>query len=668
MNESLDILEIVSQPWLWVPELDGTPTRGAGRFVQPAGHGLQTRNGDWNAGLRHLSYAFVSKGPDVLYDRIAVDIRQLLAVLADIEAAVFRTICGQPGGDRALRRAGESLTRLVMPGWVFERLLEMPEGAPLAIRPDELAAAIPYELCYAPAQQCFLGQRLALSRGVACRRSPDVAARQPVGAPDGCIGLSEGAVLLNPESDPRLASLALSVSKALDELPPASANRLALYAESPFAELLAGLSAPWLLYTGHIRYDETDGSYIQCADGNRLTAAEVAGRLAVGVRPHCVVLNGCGGDRTALTAAVPGDGAGRIGFARAFYEAGVDIVVGSRWEIDIETACALNTHILRALTDPDAVSIGEVLRRFRLGDAPGWAGYTLHGDPRRILRLVPPPPVPTGASAAEPSRRNDPVAITENVVPVVPEALPTRAAPLPVGLLLDTGPTAHPAEQPLYRRFIAALAAELTDLDARLAPHGRGSVSRLCAVGWPRPLGKTPEMTPQALRVGLRPRKSDDTAAMAGGGGPAPALARLVAAMMRDHKPGGDAPAPLVILLLGASIGDRAAAAGPGGPLADLVLLCDDLRAGGAPAIFPPPAVWPIALGSAVPDELLLTLAGGNRGHMARIREPAEAVAVVTRMFAPLHAAYLVRSRGRGARETQSPPASHEAGAVTIKE
>jgi len=662
MNEPLEILEIVSQPWQWTPELDGVPTRGAGRFVQPAGHGLQDHDADWNPGLRHLSYAFASSSPDVLYDRMAVDLGQLMAVIADVEAAVFERIGGQSGGHSALRHAGESLARLIMPAWVIERLGALPEGAPLVLRPDELAAAIPYELCYAPAWNGFLGRRLAVARGVACRRRDGLSHRQSPASAAGALSLTEGAVVLNPEGDPRLATLAESVSDALDTIPVDAAHCLALHAEASFPELLSALGVPWLLYTGHIRQDDDGAACIVCRDGHHLRAPDVADLLAAGARPRFLALNGCGGDRAALDPASGAAAAGRVGFARAFYEAGVDIVIGSRWEIDTQTACALNAHLLRALTDCTAMPVGDVLRRFRLEDAPGWPGYTLYGDPRWIPRLAPGTSATAGVAASH--KTHTPLTAPADKTGPAPaaaeslEILPSRNAPWTIALLLDTVAAGTPPERELCRRFLSAFSAELTNLDARLAPHGGGSAARVFAAGWPLPLPKPGQLTPRALRDLLRPSPPPGAASPPPDeGGPGPALARLIDALPRPRKPhAAPAPRPLIVLLLGSGVAERVRPDDPAGAAAQWVLLCDDLRAGAPAAFCCPPRIWPIALGESVPHELLLTLAGGDRNRTARISQRDEAGAVVTRLFAPLERAYLARARGRSARATHVTP------------
>lgn len=636
MTRGLDILEIASQPWCWVPELDGVPTRGGVEYIQPLDHAVQTGREAADGVHRHFSYSFVAAAPDVSLDRVPVDIRQLRAVLDEIEKAVFSMICGQHGGRDALRRAGEALSRLILPAWVLDTLFGMAEGSPLVIRPDELAAAIPFELCHHQGAGRFLGEHLAVSRGIASRRR---GTGQPCAAPisgDATV-LQGGAIVLNPEGDPKLSRRADDVAALYKQLSSGSGRDLAVYSGSAFPEMLALLGAPLFVYTGHIRFDPRTGSSIECSDRHRLMAGEVGARLTGGRQPLVAVLNGCGGDRADLDfAGGTASAASRSSFARSFYEAGVPSVIGARWEVDLDTAWALNRRLIDALTSEPGQPIGEVLRGFRLGQTAGWPCYMLYGDPRRVFHVRP----AESRRPVSPAPGGRPTGLP----PALPRTAPSVRRPLVIGMLLDTSePEALVTAGDPRGAFVQAILGEMSNLTARLAPSGGEPVCRLFVEGWPKPLavnGAIPDARAlDRLFAGLPRRRSPP-------GGFPEALLKLRVRMGREQEDGeDDAPPPILIVLPPAG---RLSGASE---TSELVRVCDLIRSGpdSGPGCGGALELWAVAFGPTVPYELLLTLTGGESRRTGQLLCPGDAGPLAVRVFDE-YRAVLTRRAGRGER------------------
>lgn len=630
----LNILEIASQPWCWLPELDGIPARGGAEYIQPLDHSLQSDREAGDGVHRHFSYSFVAATPDVSLDRIPVDIRQLAAVLSEIEGAVFAMICGQSEGTPALRRAGEALSRLIMPAWVLETLFSMEEGLALVIRPDELAAAIPFELCYHQRTGRFLSEHLAVSRGIASRRRSVVEVKNET-EPDQIILLHEGVVVHNPDGDPRLNCRTDGITALYEQLSTENGGRVVVHCGSTFPEMLSLLGSPLFLYTGHIRFDSRSGSFIECADQHRLLAAEVGYRLKGGRQPALAILNGCGGDRTDLD---PGAGtvssATRSSFARNFYEAGVQAVVGARWEVDLDTAWALNRHLIAALTGESGQPIGEVLRRFRLSGAPGWPCYVMYGDPRRSFRVQ--------ALVDGSKRQGAPVCVENKGVQVMSRPIPSFRHPLVMGLLLDTSKWASVVKGSDDPRvaFLKAVQGEIANLDARLAPNSGKSVCRLVVEGWPNPVGRgKPVLDVDNIERWLEDSVRSSRPHLSFPG----SLMKLRDRIRRETGAlDEDIPPPLIVILLAprSLIGSA--------DVAEAVRICDELR-----NYFPegttstaPPDLWAIACDPAIPQELLVTLAGGEPRRTGRLLSLADGSVLAESIFEEQRSGLSRRARG----------------------
>ncbi len=614
MSKELEILEVLSQPWQWVPDVDGAPARDVSDFL---------RLGSPDGCLRHFSYAFASRSPDVVFDRVSVDLGKLRAVIAEVENAVYAMIGGQSGGMAALKSAGEALSRMVFPAWVARRLFGLQEGTPFIVRPDELAAAIPFELCYDRVLDRFLCWHLAMARGVASRRRISLTEPRSTSLA-GAVDLKHGVVALNPENDVRLSSSAVEAVAINNHLPDGYGAWLSICSGSPLPEFLSLFSTPCFIYTGHIRYNRELGSYIECSDGHRLNSVEIGRHLKGGMQPSLAVLNGCGGDRVdmdAIATDISGS-ATRAGLARTFYESGSLVAIGARWEVDLATACALSKCVLLNLTHPNALSMGELLRRFRLNGDPGWACYTLYGDPQTVFKAA-------CQSPALPTPRPPDVSRVPAMRAKLSPCIPTWRDPLFVGLAIEMADQdkGTDAEKNLAG-FLDAAWAEMNSLDARLAPH-RGKT--ICHVGVEcRPVLLNDWVRSHLTRLpGERAIVARRQEAHRGGGLALEALRKSFMRWARDAR--NDLTVPLFVLLLTDGGMKRMVQDDP-----DYLAKLSDLQrafAHGVDGTLEMPPIWIIALDAETPAAGLLELAGGGQGCVARIEDTSCCSRTVRNIF-----------------------------------
>ena len=317
------------------------------------------------------------------------------------------------------------------------------------------------------------------------------------------------------------------------------------------------------------------------------------------------------------------------------------MVVGARWEVDLDTAWALNRHLIGALIQEAGLPLGEVMRRFRQSGAPGWPCYVMYGDPRRILHVRSSAKVSTAAGRSTHS--------VQTTMPTLPRPVPSSRRPLIVGLLLDTSKRDVAGSEDPRVEFLQAIRSEIANLDARLAPNSGESVCRLVLEGWPHPLGKgrqgvdlsdAKELLGDADKQGrLR-------------GGLSDALMRLRDRIRREWvSVEAEGPLPLAIIQLAPGSLDST------GTMAEAVRLCDDLRlcprpAGREVSAVPIPLeLWVVACDPKIPQDLVLTLAGGETRRVGKLMEVEDAIPLATDIFEEQRIALFRKARtGRNRR------------------
>jgi hypothetical protein len=670
------VLQINGYPSDWDTVLDGIPPGGGTEFVAgrlceagaPTSSGLQIADG-----LRRFVYWFVEGGPDINYDRETIAVDELREVLSEVESAMFRTMAGTPGGIERLREAGAGLTRSLLPERLIERLFGLPEGTPVVIRVDDVAASVPWELCYSSQYGTFLGTHLAVSRGVAVRSSHrgGTASRLDDSR---LVSLPHVSCVVNPENDPAIAPCAQALDELAWELQSAGCGAvLSVQVGVSRRKLLGALEKPAFHFTGHVHFDRGRGSFILCSDRLCVDAREVTTALRRGIPPKLAILNGCRSDRAPQGEPEIERSATHASFVQQFYRNGALSVIGTRCEVDTGTAHALESHFFRAFAG-EPRPIGELMRQFRKSDACGWPCYLLYGDPRiqfalRAARQVSIPKEignqgefrtgfsdhqrsgqqgqPAGDAfptsrppGPEPGQASPPPQIQQAAVsaapfpisgtmPLPPQTFAIRRpgirTPLYATILIENSPYVQEYSGVLdaFEGFLDALTARVHRLNAELDPYGSSLACGLRVIGYPAPLQGIPDEFSQPA-VDLPWRQC--FAGSIRGTAKSCRLSRLLKAVLSDlkkltgrsrHLP---LPAPAVIVCCASD--PQAGAIADRRDADDAIRICEDLRQLTLPELpsephFGETTAKTIALGFGhnVPESFLRGLAwGGTAG------------------------------------------------------
>jgi len=670
------VLQINGYPSDWDTVLDGIPPGGGTEFVAgrlceagvPTSSGLQIADG-----LRRFVYWFVEGGPDINYDRETIAVDELREVLCEVESAIFRTMAGTPGGIERLREAGAGLTRSLLPEQLIERLFGVPEGTPVVIRVDDVAASVPWELCYSSQYRTFLGTHLAVSRGVAVRISHRGRTAPRLGD-SRLVSLPHVSCVVNPENDPAIAPCAQSLDELAWELQLAGCGAvISVQAGASRRKLLGALEKPAFHFTGHVHFDRGRGSFILCSDQLPVDAREVMTALRRGIPPKLAILNGCRSDRAPQGEPEIERSATHASFVQQFYRNGALSVIGTRCEVDTGTAHALESHFFRAFAR-EPRPIGELMRQFRKSHACGWPCYLLYGDPRIQFVLAParqgsilqhmgnqgefttlspdrqrsgweghlaetafptsrPPGPEPGQSSPPPSIRQVAVSATpppvSGTMPLPPQTSAIRRpgirTPLYTAILVENSPYVQEYSGVLdaFEAFLDALTARAHRLNAELDPHGSSLACGIRVVGYPVPLQGIPDDFAQpAVDLPWRGRFTGSDRGTA----KSYRLSRLLKAVLSDLKKltgrSRNVPLPAPVVIVCCASDPQAGAIGGRPDADDAIRICEDLRQLTLPALpsepyFGETAAKTIALGFGkdVPESFLRGLAwGGTAG------------------------------------------------------
>ncbi len=144
-------------------------------------------------------------------------------------------------------------------------------------------------------------------------------------------------------------------------------------------------------FTGHARRSATldaDEAAIELEDGDRLTAADIAGRTENLLVPRpFIVLNACQSAAGGLSLTDAG------GWARRFLRADLSrrsasAFIGTHWSVTDDLACTFAKGLYQGLREGKTVGEAAQVARaaIRSTDDPTWLAYTVYADPNAVLR------------------------------------------------------------------------------------------------------------------------------------------------------------------------------------------------------------------------------------------------------------------------------------------
>ena len=478
----MQILQINGSPGQWERSLDGVPPGGdsdlvAGRLVKPGAPLITADNKDAGR-FRHFTYSYVDNQPDIDYYEESIPVEELQDILNDVANAVLGIIARQPQGLNRLQDAGASLTTALLPHAVIERLFELHEATPLVVRVDDIAACVPWELCYSPQHRTFLGTHLAISRGVAVPASRSRQRANPIDQNEPIV-LSNLECIANPEGAPELNSCCEALQNQIFQLQTRGVRgHLNLQTQVKKREFLSAVGRDCFHYTGHIRFDHTNGSHICCSQNTKVYASDLDNVLLRGTTPRLAILNGCNSDLQKPGESGPDRSATQSSFVQSVYRSGALAVIGTRWEVDVDTAKKLDQYVYEGIAN-HATPIGELMRQFRRSEATGWPCYVLYGDPRLRFAFASVNYVAPRKHAATVHVASGDT-LDNNTNPEVDLMLtrsirrPTVDTPLYIAILLDNSgnfrkdATTFTAMQ----SFLSTLTDAIHSANAKRSPHG----------------------------------------------------------------------------------------------------------------------------------------------------------------------------------------------------
>jgi hypothetical protein len=498
----LEILQINSDALEWDNTLHGVFTGGnpenAPAILSETRITTAPANETEQDNLRRFVYSFVEKEPDASYGGSSYDVGELRDILHQIENAVYLSMTGVIDAQKHLRDVGAALTVMLLPNWLINRLFGLPEGTPLVIRVDDIAACIPWELCYSLEHQMFLGKHLAISRGVTVGITSSRRAKPSIDIQKN-IPLTDVACMINPEGDPGLEDCATTLDNLIIDLQKGCmAKENLLKSDIGGQDLQIAMGSPFFHYTGHIRFDPQIGSYILCSDGIKIDTNRTAKVIDRGVPPKLTFLNACRSDIAPDMQIKPGQSATQTSFVQQFYRRGTLSVIGTRWEVDIKTAQAADRHFFTSFKR-SATPVGEVMRQFRQSDIGGWPCYVLYGDPRIRFELFSPPPSPQPTCPQVVSKPRSSsnatktlLELNSGVATVSQFAIrkPWLRAPQYIAILVEN--SGYVQERPeileVIESFLQSVTIQAHKLNASVAPHGGGFACGIRVRGYSNPL------------------------------------------------------------------------------------------------------------------------------------------------------------------------------------